>query len=303
MCLPSRKNSRFCNPLIISNNIDDIDDIDDLTINQFFDRRISLQSSSKLNKHLLTEEDTKSILEALQTQMNEMESQINKNKLFSQSTSSSKSQLFNKKQLLQKIDNIDDKLIKLTTINTNSYLDSSSSTIRIIDIPFKQLTFNDQLTFLMHLYQGNTSYSYNKDLKKDTYHIEPTYRTSRYSILNLKKLSLNQSCTLELRAKHGSNDSTEIKYFCDLIEKFYEIALQLENDQPLLSSLANKLNINTKMLKLFKKPHSVEVTKYYHAFTKPPLTIINKILKGLFKDDNISIEYWLKHLATINNTL
>jgi len=297
MCLPSRRKSRFCNPLIIS------DDIDDLTINQFFDREISLQSSSKLNKHLLTEEDTMSILEALQTQMNEMESQINKNKLFSQSTSSSKSQLFNKKQLLQKIGNIDDKLIKLTTINTNSYLDSSSSTIRIIDIPFKQLTFNDQLTFLMHLYQGNTSYSYNEDLKKNTFHIEPTYRTSRYSILNLKKLSLNRSCTLELRAKHGSNDSTEIKYFCDLIEKFYEIALQLDNDQPLLSSLANKLNINTKMLKLFKKPHSVEVTKYYHAFTKPPLTIINKILNGLFKDDNISIEYWLKHLATINNTL
>lgn len=303
MCLPSRKNSRFCNPLIISNNIDDIDDIDDLTINQFFDRRISLQSSSKLNKHLLTEEDTKSILEALQTQMNEMESQLNKHKLFLQSTSSSKSQLFNKKQLLQKIDNIDDKLIKLTTINTNSYLNSSSSTIRIIDIPFRQLTFNDQLTFLMHLYQGNTSYSYNKDLKKDTYHIEPTYRTSRYSILNLKKLSLNQSCTLELRAKHGSNDSTEIKYFCELIEKIYEIALQLDNDQPLLSLLANKLNINIKFLKLFKKQHSVEATKYYKAFTKPPLTIINKILNGLFKDDSISIEYWKKHLDTINNTL
>ena len=297
MCLPSRRKSRFCNPLIIS------DDIDDLTINQFFDREISLQSSSKLNKHLLTEEDTMSILEALQTQMNEMESQINKNKLFSQSTSSSKSQLFNKKQLLQKIGNIDDKLIKLTTINTNSYLDSSSSTIRIIDIPFKQLTFNDQLTFLMHLYQGNTSYSYNEDLKKNTFHIEPTYRTSRYSILNLKKLSLNQSCTLELRAKHGSNDSTEIKYFCELIEKIYEIALELDNDQPLLSSLANKLNINTKILKLFKKPHSVEVTKYYYAFTKPPLTIINKILNGLFKQDNISIEYWKKHLDTINNTL
>ena len=70
MCLPSRRKSRFCNPLII------LDDIDDLTINQFFDRIISLQSSSRLNKHLLTEENTRSVLEALQTQMIEMESLI-----------------------------------------------------------------------------------------------------------------------------------------------------------------------------------------------------------------------------------
>ena len=55
------------------------------------------------------------------------------------------------------------------------------------------------------------------------------------AILNLYKLSTGDSCTLELRAKHGSNDSTEIKYFCDLIEKFYEIALQLDKDKILLN--------------------------------------------------------------------
>jgi len=310
MCLPNRRKSAYCNPLIIS------DDIDDLTINQFFDREVSLQRSSKLNTHLLTEQDTDSILESLQTQMDEMESRIaariskiNKTKIFSESTSSSKSQQLNRKQKLQKIDNIDQKLIKLTTINADSYSDSSlksdssSSTIKIIGIPFKDLTFNDKLTFLMHLYQGNTSYSYNTHLEKETFHIEPTYRTSRYSILNLKKLSLDQSCTLELRAKHGSNDSTEIKYFCELIEKIYNIAKQLDDNTPLLYSLSQKLNVNIKVLKLFKKPHSVEVTKYYESFTKSPLTIINKILKGLFKEDKTTIDYWVEHLDNINKTI
>jgi hypothetical protein len=310
MCLPNRRKSAYCNPLIIS------DDIDDLTINQFFDREVSLQRSSKLNTHLLTEQDTDSILESLQTQMDEMESRIaariskiNKTKIFSESTSSSKSQQLNRKQKLQKIDNIDQKLIKLTTINADSYSDSSlksdssSSTIKIIGIPFKDLTFNDKLTFLMHLYQGNTSYSYNTHLEKETFHIEPTYRTSRYSILNLKKLSLDQSCTLELRAKHGSNDSTEIKYFCELIEKIYNIAKQLDDNTPLLYSLSQKLNVNIKVLKLFKKPHSVEVTKYYESFTKSPLTIINKILKGLFIEDKTTIDYWVEHLDNINKTI
>ena len=148
----------------------------------------------------------------------------------------------------------------------------------------------------MHLYQGNTSYSYNEDLKKNTFHIEPTYRTSRYSILNLKKLSLNRSCTLELRAKHGSNDSTEIKYFCDLIEKFYEIALQLDKDKPLLESLTEVLNIDD--LRSFKNIDPKDLKSQYSTLKT---TFLPKLLHSIFKDDLKSINYWLKHLDIVNN--
>lgn len=310
MCLPSRRTSPFCNPLHTDF------DIDSLTINDFFDKLVSLQRSSKFNTHFLTELDINSILQSLKNQIAHMDSRINsrfskikKNKLFYQSSSSSHSQSFNKKQLLLKIDNLDRELIKFTTINSDSYSRSRSSSLsntssspinKIIAIPFKNLTFNDQLTFLMHLYQNNTSYSYNTHLDKHTFHIEPTYRTSRYSILNLKKLSLDQSCTLELRAKHGSNDSTEIKFFCELIQSFYNIALQLDDNTPLLLSLSKILKINIRALKTFKNSHSTKIADKYDLFTKPPLCIVHTLLKGLFGGDNTTIQYWLKHLDTIN---
>lgn len=75
----------------------------------------------------------------------------------------------------------------------------------------------------MHIYQNKANYSFSHLRKKNSYAIDSFQYVERYSILNLYKLSTGDSCTLELRAKHGSNDSTEIKYFCDLIESFTKL--------------------------------------------------------------------------------
>ena len=200
------------------------------------------------------------------------------------------------KQLIKKIDTIQRKIDKLSKINPEDYVSSPSNSPRTFCIPYKNLLFKDKLILLMHIYQNKANYRFSHLHKKNSYIIDPCQYVNRYSILNLYKLSTGDSCTLELRAKHGSNDSTEIKYFCDLIEKFYEIALQLDKDKPLLESLTEILDIDD--LISFKNIDPKDLKSQYSTLKT---TFLPKLLHSIFKDDLKSINYWLKHLDIVNN--
>jgi DNA polymerase III psi subunit len=191
------------------------------------------------------------------------------------------------KQLIKKIESLNTKIKKLTTLP--NYTENT---------PFKNLVFEHQLIVLMHFYHKYTSYKMNKNLNKYTINTVSTSEINRYKILNLKKLSERKSCTIELRAKHGSNDATEISNFCILIEKLVNVAEQmvLHKDIPLLKSLASILNISESELLSFKSIQPKDLEKKY--ITHKPL--LKNILKSLFKTDTDNIKYFLKQLRRIN---
>jgi hypothetical protein len=141
-------------------------------------------------------------------------------------------------------------------------------------------------------------------LKKYIIDVKYTHHIERYKILNLKKLSERKSCTIELRAKHGSNDATEITNFCILIEKLVNVAEQMVVNKhiPLITSLANILNVNISELLAFKSIEPKDLNEKYES----QKYLLKNILNGLFKNsdgsyDNISIKYWLKQLKRIND--
>ena len=278
ICLPNRRTSHYCRPLQTLDS--SIKSLDDLTINEFFNIPISFETSSYTDtKQYLTIEEQLRIEELLESQNQQL-----------------RSLLETPKQLIKKIDTIQRKIDKLSKINPEDYVSSPSNSPRTFCIPYKNLLFKDKLILLMHIYQNKANYRFSHLHNKNSYIIDPCQYVNRYSILNLYKLSTGDSCTLELRAKHGSNDSTEIKYFCDLIEKFYEIALQLDKDKPLLESLTEILNLND--LISFKNIDPKDLKSQYSTLKT---TFLPKLLHSIFKDDLKSINYWLKHLDIVNN--
>jgi len=282
ICLPNRRTSHFCRPLQVLDS--NIKSLDDLTINELFDIPISFEISSynDIQEYFTIEENIriKSLIESYSEQMQ---------RLIQESNST--------KQLLRKIDTIEKKIDKLIKINPKDYISGSSNSPKNICIPYKKLLFKDKLILLMHIYQNKANYRFSHLHNKNSYIIDSFQYINRYSILNLFKLSTGDSCTLELRAKHGSNDSTEIKYFCDIIEKFYEIALQLDKNKPLLESLSEILNISKEDLISFKNIDPKDLKTHYSSIQD----FLYKLLHSIFKDDSKSINYWLKHLDIIQN--
>jgi hypothetical protein len=202
--------------------------------------------------------------------------------------------------LIKKINNLQKEIDKLTKIDHTKYNSQQFSKTYHITIPFNKLLFNDKLIVLLNLFQNQINYKYDNFLKVNAYRLWEGSNIDRYSILNLFKLSTGDSCTLELRAKHGSNDSTEIKYFCDLIEKFYEISLQLNKDKPLLESLSEILDIDKDDLITFKNILPKDLKTHYSSLNN----FIYKLLDSLYKNDKDKINkinYWIKHLNIIQN--
>lgn len=286
ICLPDRRNSKYCNPLqVLPSNIKNLDD---KTINQFFDSNIILPNIKSYQniKHYFNIQETVRIQSLIQSYSNKETS------LLQQSNTV--------KQLIKKIDKLQKEIDKLTKIDDTKYNSQQFSKTYRITVPFNKLLFNDKLIVLLNLFQNQTNYRYDNFLKVNAYQLWEGSKIDRYSILNLFKLSTGDSCTLELRAKHGSNDSTEIKYFCDLIEKFYEIALQLDKNKPLLESLSEILDINKQDLITFKNIDPKDLKSQYSTLKT---TFLPKLLHSIFKDDLKSINYWLKHLDIINNII
>ena len=282
ICLPDRRNSKYCNPLkILPSNLKNLDD---KTINEFFSSNIILPNNKSYQniKHYFNIQENIRIQSLIQSYSHE------KTTLLQQSNTT--------KQLIKKIDNIQKEINKLTKIDSTKYNSQQFTNTYRITVPFKKLLFNDKLIVLLNLFQNQINYKYDNFLKINAYQLWEGSKIDRYSILNLYKLSLNESCTLELRAKHGSNDSTEIKYFCDLIEKFYEIALQLDKNKPLLESLSEILDIDD--LRSFKDIDPKDLKSQYSTLKT---TFLPKLLHSIFKDDLKSINYWLKHLDIVNN--
>ena len=266
LCLPERRTSIFCSPLELEPNYF-AKHFDKFTLDEFFNILITMK---------IPEGDEECYLDHSEIdRLKGLLSEINNIKLTSN-------------KLLKKIKNLDTKINKLTTLPYD-----------IKNKPFKNLIFEHQLITLMHFYHTNTTYKMDNDLKKYIINIESSNTIRRYKILNLKKLSERKSCTLELRVKHGSNDSTEISNFCILIEKFVNIAEQMVANKhiPLLTSLSTILNIDEKELFDFKKIIPKDLEGIY--ITKK--TLLKKILKSLFKNDNVIIKYWQKQLKRIND--
>jgi coenzyme F420-reducing hydrogenase delta subunit len=266
LCLPERRTSQYCTSLNLLLNTWD-KSFDEFTLDEFFNVLITMK---------IPENDRECYLDHSEiTRLTALLSEKN-------------SIVLTSKQLIKKIESIDTKIKKLTTLP--NYIEKK---------PFKDLVFEHQLIVLMHFYHQNTKYKMNNNLKKYNMFIDSIHEIRRYKILNLKKLSERQSCTLELRVKHGSNDSTEISNFCILIEKFVNIAEQMVVNKhiPLLKSLANILNIHEDELIIFKSIKSKDLHLYYTA-QKP---LLKKILKGLFKTDTVIIKYWQKQLKKIND--
>ena len=286
ICLPDRRNSKYCNPLqVLPSNIKNLDD---KTINQFFDSNIILPNIKSYQniKHYFNIQETTRIQSLIQSYSHE------KTSLLQQSNTT--------KQLIKKINNLQKEIDKLTKIDHTKYNSQQFSKTYRITVPFNKLLFNDKLIVLLNLFQNQTCYKYDNFLKVNAYQLWEGSKIDRYSILNLFKLSTGDSCTLELRAKHGSNNSTEIKYFCDLIEKFYEISLQLDKDKPLLESLSEILDINKQDLISFKNINPKDLKSKYSTLKT---TFLPKLLHSIFKDDSKTISYWLKHLNIVNNII
>tara|TARA_B000000475_G_scaffold268558_1_gene261222 strand:+ start:4849 stop:6447 length:1599 start_codon:yes stop_codon:yes gene_type:complete len=284
ICLPDRRNSKYCNPLkILPSNLKNLDD---KTINEFFSSNIILPNNKSYQniKHYFNIQENIRIQSLIQSYSNE------KTSLLQQSNTT--------RQFIKKINNIQKEIDKLTKIDPIKYNSEKFSNTYRITVPFNKLLFNDKLIVLLNLFQNQTQYKYDNFFKVNAYQLWEGSKIDRYSILNLYKLSLNESCTLELRAKHGSNDSTEIKYFCSLIEKFYEIALQLDKNKPLLESLSEILDIPKEDLISFKNIDPKDLKTQYSTLKT---TFLPKLLYSIFKDDSKSINYWLKHLDIIQN--
>jgi septum formation inhibitor MinC len=67
---------------------------------------------------------------------------------------------------------------------------------------------------------------------------------------------------------------------------------------PLLKSLCTILNLDEKELSDFKKIHPIDLQEQY----KNQKRLLTKILKSLFKEDNVIIKYWQKQLRRINDS-
>jgi hypothetical protein len=286
ICLPDRRNSKYCRRLQVSPS--NIKNLDDKTINQFFNSNIILPNIKSYQniKHYFNIQETTRIQSLIQSYSNE------KTSLLQQSNTT--------KQLIKKINNLEKEIDKLTKIDHTKYNSQQFSKTHRITVPFNKLLFNDKLIVLLNLFQNQTHYTYDNFLKVNAYQLWEGSNIDRYSILNLFKLSTGDSCTLELRAKHGSNDSTEIKYFCDLIEKFYEISLQLNKDKPLLESLSEILDIDKDDLITFKNILPKDLKTHYSSLDN----FIYKLLDSLYKNDKDKINkinYWIKHLNIIQN--
>jgi hypothetical protein len=286
ICLPDRRHSKYCRRLqVLPSNIKNLDD---KTINQFFNSNIILPNIKSYQniKHYFNIQETTRLQSLIQSYSNE------KTSLLQQSNTT--------KQLIKKINNLQKEIDKLTKIDHTKYNSQQFSKTYHITIPFNKLLFNDKLIVLLNLFQNQINYKYDNFLKVNAYRLWEGSNIDRYSILNLFKLSTGDSCTLELRAKHGSNDSTEIKYFCDLIEKFYEISLQLNKDKPLLESLSEILDIDKDDLITFKNILPKDLKTHYSSLNN----FIYKLLDSLYKNDKDKINkinYWIKHLNIIQN--
>jgi hypothetical protein len=265
ICLPERRTSDYCTPLELMLNTW-AKSFDEFTLDEFFDTLITMK---------IPEEDKECYLDHSEiARLTGLLSDISNIKLTS-------------KQLIKKIESLNTKIKKLTTLP--NYTENT---------PFKNLVFEHQLIVLMHFYHKYTTYKMNNNLNKYTINTVSTSKINRYKILNLKKLSERKSCTLELRVKHGSNDSTEIGNFCILIEKFVNIAEQIVANKniPLLTSLAKILNIDEKELSDFKLLDPKDLHENYTTLK----LFLKKLLKSLFKEDNVMIKYWQKQLKRIN---
>jgi hypothetical protein len=286
ICLPERRTSVFCTPLKIEKHLWS-KRFDDFTLNEFFNIPITMKKDKDSDKGIDSDEYDYDE-EVFYLDRSEIE---RLSMLFLKKSNNIK---LTNAQILKRTENLRKKIDKLRTPSTD-----------VINKPFRNLTFEHQLMVLMHFYHKRTTYKMNTDIKKYTIDIKGGINViGRYKILNLKKLSLKKSCTLELRVKHGSNDSIEIGNFCILIEKFVNIAekMVLNKDMPLLKSLANILNIDEKELFYFKEIEPKDLQKHYtHLHYTNVKPLLKKILKSLFKEDNISIKYWMKQLKRIND--
>ena len=268
LCLPERRKSIFCSPLELEPNYW-TKNFDEFTLDEFFNVLVTMEIPKGDEECYLDHSEI--------ARLSILLSGVNNVKLTS-------------KKLLLKIKTLDTKIKKLTTLPSD-----------IKNKPFNSLVFEHQLIVLMHFYHTNTTYKMDNVLNKYTINIESSNKIGRYKILNLKKLSERQSCTLELRVKHGSNDSTEISNFCILIEKLVNVAEQmvLNKHIPLLKSLCTILNLDEKELSDFKKIHPIDLQEQY----KNQKRLLTKILKGLYKTDNDSMTYWKKQLKRINEPM
>jgi hypothetical protein len=196
------------------------------------------------------------------------------------------------KELLKRIKNLEAKIKKITRLPTN-----------LTNKPFNKLEFEHQLIVLMHFYHKFSGCKMDKKLKKYIIDVKYTHHVERYKILNLKKLSDRKSCTIELRAKHGSNDAIEMANFCILIEKLVNVAekMVLHKDIPLLKSLASILNVSESELLAFKSIEPKDLSANYESQKH----LLKHILNGLYKNsdgsvDTVCITYWQKQLRRIN---
>ena len=272
ICLPERRTSQYCSPLEIEKHLWS-KRFDDFTLDEFFNVPITMKIPTGDEKCYLNHSEIERL-----------------SMIFLEKSNNT---TLSNKEILKKTEKLSEKIYKLMTPITD-----------IINKPFRNLTFEHQLIVLMHFYHKRTTYKMNNLFNKYTIDIVGgTNEVNRYKILNLKKLSEKESCTLELRVKHGSNDSTEIANFCILIEKLVNLAEQMvtNKDMPLLKSLASILNIDEKELFYFKELEPKDLEKHYnHLHYTNVKPLLKKILKSLFKEDNISIKYWMKQLKRIN---
>ena len=272
ICLPERRTSDYCAPLELHQNHWS-KSLDDFTLDEFFNVLVTMEIPEGDEKYYLNHLEIEKLEGLLLKKSNQM---------------------LPSKELLKRIKNLDAKIKKLTIIPTE-----------LKNKPFHKLEFEHQLIVLMHFYHKFSGCKKDDNLKKYIIDVKYTHHVERYKIINLKKLSERKSCTLELRAKHGSNDSTEIANFCILIEKLVNVAEQmvLNKHIPLLTCLSNILKVNESELLVFKSIEPKDLNENYESQKH----LLKHILNGLFKNsdgssDTVSIKYWLKQLRRINDS-
>jgi hypothetical protein len=272
ICLPERRISEYCAPLEIKKSHWS-KNFDEFTLDEFFDVLVTMELPIGDEKCYLDHVEIDR-LKCLLLEANNV--------------------MLPSKELLKRIKNLEAKIKKLTTLPKET-----------TNKPFKDLKFEHQLIVIMHFYHAYSGCKMDDDLKKYIISVKYIDELERYKILNLKKLSERQSCTLELRVKHGSNDSTEISNFCILIEKIVNVSEQMVANKhiSLLTSLANILNVDEKELLAFKSIKPKDLSANYES----QKYLLKNILNGLFKDkeivyNNVNIRYWLKQLKRINDS-
>lgn len=125
---------------------------------------------------------------------------------------------------------------------------------------------------------ANIAYSFQQDKSLNA--------VDRYSILNLKNLSVKDGLpTMEIRAKHGSNDPEEISNYCELLEKIFQkvhhIYLQCHENKT--------LSIKKEILKVFPMDYLNDIDIYY-----------KNIFEILYDNDTTKVNYWIEHISHVN---